>query len=197
VLTPAAEDWPGYLKRSRNGLGLFHDGGGVYPDLRILEATRILIQAQPMRNIPQENRALVEQATHPDALAAIADAGGEDWQAHQQLVEGDIGAMRTLGHLQRLDFNKHFDEMDFAGNDETISTRLGATDRLLIFDPPQLGPFGEPVRQMAMRHHLLPKNLHLDAQPENIVTNQDGFTFTLGQAHYAYGRMGIEQLRES
>jgi CRISPR-associated endonuclease/helicase Cas3 len=93
VLTPAGNNLAPLLKRTRNGLGRFHQGGGVYPDLRIIEATKRLIEALPSRQIPQDNRFLVEHATHPDALQAIEKDLGLQWQEHGQKIEGEIGAL--------------------------------------------------------------------------------------------------------
>jgi CRISPR-associated endonuclease/helicase Cas3 len=166
----------------------------VYPDLRILEATRRLIDAQATRRIPQDNRILVEHATHPDALAAVAESGGPDWQAHQQSIEGRKGGERSLGHLNALAFHKTFCDAPFANNDEIIATRLGAADRLLEFNPPLAGPFGASVKQMALRHHLLPKDLPADLAPVIIAADDNGFEFELIEAHYRYSRLGIERL---
>ena len=40
VLTTARHDLEPLLAKSKHGLGMFHNGGGVYTDLRVLEATR-------------------------------------------------------------------------------------------------------------------------------------------------------------
>lgn len=195
IVTPAREAWPGYLQRQRNGLGRMRDGGGVYPDLRILEATWRLIDAGPHCEIPKDNRRLVEDATHPDALAVIVAAGGEAWQGHLHGVEGKKSGERSLGHHHALHFHQPFDEAPFADADESISTRLGTGDRLLEFDPPVAGPFG-PVRQLALRFHLVPKDLPDDARPEEISVTVGGFRFRLGTQAYAYSRVGIERFRQ-
>ena len=48
-----------------------HGLGSVYDDLRALEATWRALVAQGRISIPADNRALVESATHPEALAAL------------------------------------------------------------------------------------------------------------------------------
>jgi CRISPR-associated endonuclease/helicase Cas3 len=193
VLTPAAEAWPDYLVRSRHGLGRFAQGGGVYPDLRMLLATFQLLEEKPVRIIPQENRLLVECSTHPEALMAVAAAGGSAWQMHEQQIEGALSGERGMGYLHALEFDKPFEESIFGEGDEHIATRLGAADRLLNFEPPAVGPFG-PVKQLTMRHYLLPKNLSPDAQPVVTATDERGFTFSLDQAHYGYSRVGVQKL---
>ncbi len=197
VLTPACNDLTPMLKRARNGLGRFHDGGGVYPDLRMIEATKRLIEAQPSRQIPADNRFLVEYATHTDALQAIEKELGDDWQKLGQAIEGDTGARRGLGHLHTLPYDDAFGDVTFPDGDQKIATRLGAADRLVTFDPPQPGPFKQDVKQLALRHHQLPEGVSPDAVPTDITALPDhvGFEFTLGAARFLYSRFGLERLK--
>ena len=197
VLTPAGNDLSPLLKRARNGLGRFHNGGGVYPDLRMLEATRRLIAAQSTRQIPTDNRLLVECATHTEALLDIENELGADWKKLGQQIEGDTGAGRTVGYLQTLPYDAAFSDVLFPDSDQKVATRLGAADRLVTFDPPQPGPFQQGVKQLALRFHQLPKELSPDAQPEDIalLTGQAGFSFSLGPARYRYDRFGLQRLK--
>jgi len=197
ILTPAGNDLTPLLKRARNGLGRFHDGGGVYPDLRILEATKRLIQARPCRQLPADNRVLVEYATHPHALLAIENELGEDWKKLGQAIEGDTSARKGIGYLHTLHYDDAFGNVLFPDNDQRIATRLGAADRLVTFDPPQRGPFRRDVKQLALRFHQIPAGVSADAQPGDIVTLPDhaGFEFTLGDTRYRYDRFGLERLR--
>jgi CRISPR-associated endonuclease/helicase Cas3 len=192
VLTPAGGDLVPCLARPRHGLGRFRDGGGVYADVRILEATRRLIAAEPQIRIPTDNRRLVESATHPEALGAI-EALGEAWATHAQQIDGDTGARRTSAKLGLLPLDTAFAELGFP-DEVKLATRLGAADRIVNFDPPQPGPFGNAVRELPIRHHLLPHGLALDALPEGILTESGGFRFSLGGTHYRYSRLGLEKL---
>ena len=200
VLTPAGHDLTPMLKRARNGLGRFHDGGGVYPDLRMIEATKRLIEAQPSRQIPADNRLLVEQATHTDALQAIEKELGADWQQLGQAIEGDNCAKNSLGHLQTVPYDLCFDDPKgmFADNDQKVATRLGAADRLVTFDPPQPGPFLQDVKQLALRSYQA-KGVSPEALPIDIAALPDhaGFEFTLGAARFRYNRFGVERLKAS
>lgn len=196
VLTPAGNDLSPLLKRARNGLGRFHDGGGVYPDLRMIEATKRLVEAQPRRQIPAENRLLVEHATHPQALLAIENELGGDWLKHGQEIESGLGALRSMGNIHVLRYEATYGNEIFPDG-EKISTRLGAADRLVTFDPPQPGPFLQDVAQLALRFHQIPAGVSPDAQPANIVVLPDhtGFEFTLGTTRYRYNRFGLERLK--
>ncbi len=197
VLTPAGHDLAPMLKRARHGLGRFHDGGGVYPDLRMVEATKRLIQAQPSRQIPADNRMLVEHATHIEALQAIEKELGADWQKLGQTIEGDTSARRGVGHLHTLPYDDAFGDVLFPDSDQKIATRLGAADRLVVFNPPQPGPFLQDVKQLALRHHQVPEGVSPDALPMDISVLPEGagFEFTLGKARYRYNRFGLERLK--
>jgi CRISPR-associated endonuclease/helicase Cas3 len=197
VLTPAGHDLTPMLNRSRHGLGRFHDGGGVYPDLRMVEATKRLIQAQPSRQIPADNRLLVEHATHTEALQAIEKEQGADWQKLGQSIEGDTSARRGIGHLHTLPYDDAFGDVLFPDSDQKIATRLGAADRLVVFEPPQPGPFQQAVKQLALRHHQIPEGVSPDALPTDIgvLPNGAGFEFALGKARYRYNRFGLERLK--
>ena len=196
VLTPAGNDLTPMLKRARNGLGRFHDGGGVYPDLRMIEATKRLIEAQPSRQIPADNRVLVEHATHLDALQAIEKELGVVWQKHGQDIEGAISAMRSIGNLHTLPYDDAFGDVVFPDGDQKIATRLGAADRLVTFDPPQSGPFLQDVKQLALRAYQA-EGVSPDAEPADIATlpDQAGFEFIFGDTRYRYSRFGLESLK--
>lgn len=199
VLTPAGHDLTPLLARARNGLGRFRDGGGVYPDLRMIEATKQLIQAQPSRQIPADNRMLVEHATHPQASQALETELGPDWLKHGQAIEGGLSALRSIGNLHVLRYEDTFGNEVFPDGEQKISTRLGAADRLVIFEPPQPGPFQQAVSQLALRFHQIPAGLSPDAQPADIVQlqNNSGFEFTLDATRYRYNRFGLERLKAS
>lgn len=196
ILMPRGYDLEPMLSRPRHGLGRFRDGGGVYADLRVVESTRRLIAAHPTVVIPEDNRYLVEAATHPERLHAVEQAGGEAWQRLAQQVEGDTGAQRVVGHLHALEVDKAFDEQQGFPDKVDIATRLGAQDRLLHFDPPPPGPFGAQLREFPVRHFLLPTGLDPDAQPADVL-HRDGTTeFTLGAVRYRYSRFGLERLND-
>ena len=112
VLTPARHDLAPLLKRSQHGLGPMRRANtieGVYIDLRMLEATRRLIEAQPTRHIPADNRELVERATHPEALDAISAELGPDWESFGQEIDGRSGAHASLAREQALPYGEPYE----------------------------------------------------------------------------------------
>lgn len=200
VLTPTGGDLAPLLKRSRHGLGPIQWKGmeGVYVDVRSLEATRRLVDEQPTRRIPEDNRLLVEQATHGEALDAIAKECGPDWQHFGTQYEGAIGARASIARLQALPYGEGYYPGSFPEDEHKIGSRLGNADRLVLLDPPLAGPFGEPVRELSVRHHQLPRGLSPDAQAADVqpLPNGGGLEFVLGDARYRYSRVGLERLKK-
>ncbi len=196
VLTPKNNDLTPMLSHAAHGLGRFRDGGGVYPDLRIIEATHRLIVEHPNIQVPRDNRLLVEGATHPDQLQVIQQEMGDAWEQLGQQIEGDTGAQRTIGYLHTLEIDKEFAKdanMAFP-NDHKIATRLGAQDKLVQFEPPLTGPFGKQLRQLPIRHFLLPHGLDPDTPPSAIEHTQEAIIFNLGKTRFCYSRFGLERL---
>lgn len=197
VLTPQGGDLSPCFVHPRHGLGRFHDGGGVYADLRILEATRRLIESEPHVRIPADNRRLVESATHPEALKAIGTIS-EQWAKHGQDIDGDTGARRSFARGALICFDKPFTDRENAfPPDLDLATRLGVRDRVVEFNPPLPGPFQQLVRELPIRHHMLPHGLALEAQPQGVAAEPGGFRFQLGDAHYRYSRLGLERLPQT
>ena len=192
VLTPAGHDLNPLLAKSRNGLGMFHNGGGIYADLRVLEATRALLADRPVVSIPADNRYLVEAATHPEKLTAIQEQQDEVWKILGQKIEGDTGARQAIARLHALDVDQLFGDFEFP-NDVQIATRLGAQDRILHFDLKLPAPFGEPLKELPLRHHLVPKDLSPDAEPSNISQTATMTSFSLGDAKFRYTRLGLSK----
>ncbi len=197
VLTPHDNDLSPLLESTRtaNGLG---PHGHVYEDLRMLEATRRLIDEYPEWRIPEMNRLLVEQVTHPHALDDITRGLGEDWQAHALVIQGgEIGDGQTARGVT-IRRNKSFftDNRDivFVSSDENIRTRLG-DDRLdVALDPPQPSPFDgtQQIDKLAVSVRWLPS----DEAPESVAAAPagDGFEFPLGERRCRYERRGLRRL---
>ena len=203
VLVPEGHSLGGYLTKSRHGLGRFRNGGGIYMDLRILEATLRLIGSAGSHEIPRNNRELVERATHPEALIQLEAELGAAWLLHGQSVDGELQAKKGVAALHRLPFDQPFEdeagnELAFLDSEQKVTSRLGAADYLLTFASPPLGPFGNRVQHLPVRHHMWPVGVSPDEQPI-IKTQMDtgGFTFNLGPAHYCYSQLGLERIKDT
>lgn len=145
-------------QKAENGLGAYAGGpslSGVYVDVPGLAATLDQITAHPVWHIPAMNRALVEAATHPQALEALARARG--WQTYWQRVIGKARAEMQTAGLCLLDRNAPLLAADGRVNcfpdDETIRTRLGEEGVILTLPAGTMGAFGEPITRLALPAH--------------------------------------------
>ena len=196
VLSPDGDDLSPFLNggTEANGLG---PHGGVYEDLRTLEATRRLMAEHSEWRIPEMNRYLVEQATHPEALEAIVRELGEDWQAHGLRIDGaDIGdGLTARGVTIRRDKSFFTDNRDvaFISSDENIRTRLG-DDRIdIAFDPQPSSPFDAALRveRLAMSARWL-RGVELPDSVTPLPTD-GGFAFSVGDRRFTYDSLGLRR----
>ncbi|MDE2993989.1 MAG: CRISPR-associated helicase Cas3' [Chloroflexota bacterium] len=196
VLTPPDNDLSPLLKSGQNANGL-GPHGHVYGSLQILEATQRLIAEHPAWRIPEMNRELVEQATHPQALDDITQEMGEDWQAHALAIQGgDIGDGQTArGVTIRRNGSFFTDNRDvvFVSSDENIRTRLGDDRVDVALDPPQPSPFDGPqqIDKLAVSVRWLPPGR--EPEPVAPAPADDGFEFALGERRCRYDRRGLRR----
>ena len=191
VLRPAERDLSPLLGsvRERHGLGPMKHGGGPYPNLLQLEATLRLLEANPTVTIPADNRRMVENALHPDALAAIASELGAAWLNHAADCAGIEYAARGTAQDLSLDLSTPFRELSFP-NGGSIATRLGARDLLIDLAPPLDGPFARQVDRLTIPAWMA-KGVGPDDQPTPPAPDEDGWRFKLGRHSFHYGRWGL------
>lgn len=196
VLTFAERDLSPLLAHGRHGLGPSRDFRGVYPDVRIIEATWRLVERHAQVEIPAMNRPLVEGATHPEVLEALCAGLGAAWQEHGNGIAGRNAADRSIAGLQVICRDQPFQNLHFPGGEEHVQTRLGADSRLLDFgaDGAALptGPFGTPVRVLTLPEHLC-RGIQADAPIAITAQREHGFGFRFGDQQFAYGRHGLEK----
>jgi CRISPR-associated endonuclease/helicase Cas3 len=199
VLVPAA---PLAERIGRNGEPTGSHGlGTVYDDLSALEATRRALVQAPEISIPRDNRPLVEAATHPEALAALAAELGEPWPAHRRCIQG-----RWLGNRRFGKFNLVQREVSFAAEPpatvafptgdaaRNIPTRLGEQDRLVRFRSPVASPFDASVAisEMSLRAEDVAPGTPFDADSaEEVEPVEGGLRFRFGGRIYRYDRFGL------
>ncbi len=168
-------------------------GGVVYGNLLSLAATRRAVGEGCVWHIPAMNRALVEAATHPAALAALCDElGREDprWPKAANAEAGKAIAHGKAAEVATIAWTKPAALFRLA--EEAIGTRLGARDIELEVDPVLPGPFpgSAPIARL-----LLPAHLHRDRLPEpgsvRFVQTEEGISFALGDRAFQYTRYGL------
>ncbi len=91
------------------------------------------------------NRALVEAATHPEALDRIAEAHG--WQSYRQKINGKLLAEARTADLAILD---RTEPLGAFPDDEQLRTRLGEDGVVLRLAPGTVGVFGLPITRIAL-----------------------------------------------
>jgi len=140
------------VARGRNGYGK------VYQDMRVLEATRRLLAEHPQLTIPTENRMLVEQTTHPEALDAVAAACGAAMLAHASRMVGKDSSEIGFALSHSIDRTVPIGEYGYPPRDASarIGTRLGEADRLIELDAAFQSSFGAQVRRIKIPHWLAP-----------------------------------------
>ncbi len=199
VLTPPDADLSHLLAsgENANGLGLH---GYVYPDLRILELTLELVRDASNRGrtwrIPEMNRELVENATHPYKLDELVESRGDEWLEHQTEIRGNYIADNQTARDIIVKHDKTFldKEVVFAGDEERIRTRLGDEGVEIVFVEPQRSPFGQSgaIDKVAMRLSWLGGA----EVPESVeaAAVDGGFEFAVGSRRFAYDRLGLRRL---
>ena len=192
VLTPNGDDLSPLLKSPINGLG-----GYVYEDLRILEATRRLIDEFPQWDIPAMNRELVEKTTHPEALERIVEERGDSWRIHANHIQGGMLAEGLTAQNAIIQRDKSFfiDNHDvlFGTAEERIRTRLGDEGLDMELTPPLSSPFdsGGRIDRIAVPVRWL-AGAEVDG-PVAPSTLEGGFTFAIGDRSFRYDRRGLRR----
>ncbi|MFD1035447.1 CRISPR-associated helicase Cas3' [Sphingomonas hankookensis] len=187
VLRPAERDLAALLARKAALHGL---GGGAdrspYPNLIQLEATLQRIEATPDIVIPRDNRRLVEEALHPEVLAAVAAAGSAAWAGHGHALSGGATAERQTAEQVALDFTQRFTAMRPFDREETVATRLGVRDLLIDLPQPLAGPFGGAIERMAIPGWLV------SGRGGDAVETVDAQRFRLGDREFRYDQWGLQ-----
>ena len=169
-------------------------GGFVYADLRSLAATRQAIGEGAVWDIPAMNRALVEDATHPDALEALAEELAKSdprWTKAQNSAEGKVISLTQSSQNAVLDWNQSVS--DFKVAEDKIGTRLGQRDIEIEFAPAPIGPFGTAIERLVIPAFLL-KGETTNLLPLNVVQNSNGFSFRLGETMFLYDSYGLQTI---
>ena len=188
VLTPP-EGLEPLMHEQENGLGAlkWSDAlSGVYFDVPGLAATLEQIETQPLWRIPAMNRALVEAATHPEALDQLAAARG--WEDFRQRVTGKALAEMNAAGLVLLDRDADLPEQ--FPDDELIRTRLGDAGVRLRLPDGLIGPFGAPIRTLTLPPHWS-HGLTGDESMENIVADKGLISFEISTVQYEYRASGL------
>lgn len=180
--------------------GDFGMGGkyGPYRDLIMLEATRRLVEQQPVWRIPEMNRQIVEMALHPEArerLTRKLEQRDPAWRKNRQDLDGNAFADISMARSAILPWSESFDSgrLSFGDGEESYATRLGARDIAVELPAETPGPFGSPIRALSIPHHwsrgIEPTQ---DVTPRIIEQSAERLVFVIQQrAAFKYDRFGL------
>jgi CRISPR-associated endonuclease/helicase Cas3 len=167
--------------------------GLVYADLLGVVATRRAVAAMGVLRIPTDNRRLVEAATHPGLLGALAEELGGRWLERGGYQTGLRSAHENEARHARLRWDENIQPLPSAkisGQETNIRTRLGLDDRLVELPPGTVGPFGGTISRVTIPGRWL-TGVSFDAAPKfpaggsgEILVDLDGRTFV-------YDRLGL------
>jgi CRISPR-associated endonuclease/helicase Cas3 len=200
VLTPAVRNLTATIDND-SGKGYPGPGlGSVYGDLRIIEATwRALSKRSERReslSIPDDNRTLVEEATHPDVIRDIAS--DNSWQKHAQAVREMAREETADARNNVIDFDDWFtsDNNQFSG--ERLKTRLGDEGIVVALPDEMRTPFSNTVEELTLSpyffdHGSRPEN----GNASNAEPIADGFKFTFAEETFTYTALGIKKQQHS
>jgi CRISPR-associated endonuclease/helicase Cas3 len=192
IAVPAGRDLTPFLGKlpRRHGLGPAGDTGqGIYANLPAIEATWRLLEARERMVVPDDNRELVERATHPEALDAIAVQCG--WTDFMSKREGGLAHERQLARAHCLDFAVPFAELEPFPDEEAIRTRLGEDDWRVAFETPVPGPFKQTISAMRIPGWMA-RGLPLDA-PVRVTAEKGGLALAVGERLFRYDRFGLRR----
>ena len=176
----------GEVRRGRTILGL----GRVYPNIVGILATRAWLVERGQIRIPDDNRQLVETATHCAGLVEFADDRLRGpWPAHLRDVEGKNGAAATAARVVEIDWHEGLTENQPVV-DGRASTRLGLRDRRVELPEPCSGPFGQPVRVLNVPGWMVEGESD-DAVPASVSARDGEIRFRFGSRAFRYDRLGL------
>lgn len=176
----------------KNGLGAWEtpEGiNGIYRDLAGLELTWRAIAKNRIWRIPQMNRVLVEDATHPEHIYALIEEKGQDWKVYERKVGGVALAEGMIAELNSLDREERLEHATFPDSDERIVTRLGEEGVVLTFDAAPVGPFSRCISRIALPARWS-RGIGRD-EPVAISADGESLVLSVGGWRFRYSREGL------
>ena len=172
--------------------------GNTYPDLRVLEQTRRLIETEEYVCIPEDARRWVEAASHEASLAAL-HAEDVRWEEHGKAITGQGIAQGLSARHVLVELDKPMDEVRWREAGELVRVRLGVDSWQLPLAKPFMSPFGEKITEVVIPGWMMqgvsaaPDEMVLQAQPA-----EEGVRLTLTAPggltrHFVYDRFGLRE----
>lgn len=170
--------------------------GNVYEDLRMLELTRRYLVERGQIVIPDENRLLVEEVTHPARLETLV---GDRWENHAEKVAGRALAQAIAAGTVSAVYGKSFGtpECTFQEAGTQVAIRLGANSLQLPVDFPFVSPFGQVIDELVIPGHMAPRGELKESLVHVEHVTHEEVQLSLAGRRYRYNRYGLEADHES
>jgi CRISPR-associated endonuclease/helicase Cas3 len=171
----------------------------AYEDLRALKLTwdevMNAVESNTPWHIPQDNRRLVESATHPEKLE-LCHILSRKWKEHGEYISGVGIAHKQQARATLIDWTMPYcpesaSVLDLE-SDSRLSTRLGLNDQSVTFPSLPIGPFGLPVDRLTIPAWLAPET-QPGEEPRNVQVTSLGLEFQLGGQSFVYDRYGLRK----
>jgi CRISPR-associated endonuclease/helicase Cas3 len=186
ILTPETRDLSAHLRGGRLGFG----PRSPYENVLAVEATWCELERRSTLRIPYENRELVEAATDPMRLEALAHTLGGAWPDHWNELIGRSAARGAAAHAVALHWSTSWEDSGFGELGERIRTRLGLDTRRVRLSRRVQSPFGHDLDELQIPAVLWPTGC--DTEHAEVVTSDaSATTITLGGARLRYDRLGL------
>jgi len=168
--------------------------GSVYEDVRVIQLTLDELDACGTLFLPADCRRLVENCTHPEALAKLI---GERWEKHAQKVDGVGLARRVQAHYALLTplYDTPFGDLAFHDAEQAIRTRLGLDDLRVGLDRQVTSPFGSRLPEVVIPGWLAPPGERPE-MAQVVSVSAECVLVAYGERTYTYSRMGLERSNE-
>ena len=167
--------------------------GSVYEDGRMLQRTLDVLSGMDVLGIPEQNRSLVEECTHDEALEKLPEA---IWQSHRDWLWGPrLAALRQAQSAVMA--NEPFGELHYPDDGGNVLTRLGEGNIPVRFSTPMKSPFGQTIEEMLLPYWWLPEGFaKTDPVSPTILSDGAGFTFEAASRCFRYTRFGLERIHD-
>jgi CRISPR-associated endonuclease/helicase Cas3 len=191
VLTPEERDLASHISGDGQAFGP-HGLGTVYGDLRAIEAMWRVLERDDLApwGIPEDNRLLVERATHPDRLQGIVQDGADAWQQNEQWVLGSRQADRQAAGYVTIDRDQPFGAEPFPDDLETAKTRLGQEDYRILLPEAAESPFGDAIEELSVSEWQLDEPPEME-EATDVTSRDGGFAFQYSGKRFRYDRFGL------
>lgn len=175
------------------GLGI--GAKSAYPDLLCLQATWAALQQRQALQIPQDNRALVEQACGAQSLQTLAAALGGPWPAHRDEVRGKGFAHALEANFRVIDWQAPWRDAVPGELTADAKTRLGLDGVDIELPTRPVSALGHRLAEISMPTWMLPAGA-LPTGTTGLVAQDvqplaEGFAFTVAERAFRYDRHGL------